>query len=365
MIYFLVNNNYHLDFDFKLIESLNSADLALIQVPFSLDIKKGVNRFSKVYHFSNTVSLSVVKPLNFSKVRKSIKNQLILSKTDILFVHTDIVLLNQYIIQRFLDVEAKVYLVEDGTATMCTYNIKSEKASLKEQFKAFILRNLYGLNYLNVAKFGVETLFGMDDKVFKGLLVNYGKETLRNIPVYNLRREMEVFEIKYPNGGIFFNQGLYIWFCTELEYVAFLKAILKISYNFHPFYFKFHPSDTNSIILEITKLIKENFQNVIIISDDENAESIINKYPVKYAITFNSTSALNLITKGIKPIFLNNFFNSQFPDKSLDEFNKFVYSVGLKLPNSLQEVNANFEPMSDSFYNDKISCTFTQILSHD
>jgi hypothetical protein len=58
------------------------------------------------------------KPENIKNIFQRVDNTLFINNSDILLVHTDMDILNQYIIQKFYQCGARVYLLEDGIATI-------------------------------------------------------------------------------------------------------------------------------------------------------------------------------------------------------------------------------------------------------
>ena len=342
MIYFLINNNYHLDFDLKLAKQLDRNELGLIQVPYSLNVINESQVFSKIHCFPNKINLSLQDPFRILSIQKEVNHVLNPECTDILLVHTDMDLLNQYIIQLFHRVSAKIYLLEDGTATMCTYNIIPDKASLKNRFKMFVLRHLYKYKYTKIGLYGVETIPRMDDSLFSGVIVNFGNSILRDIPLYKVNNEDESIEILHEKGAVFFNSALYLFYSSEDDYIEFLIEIFKISHRFTPFYFKFHPSETDSFKRSIIKIIEERFRNIIVIQDNDPAENIVTKYPTRYAISINSTATMNIINKGMIPIFLNSFYNNTFTDPSFIAFSQFLKSINCYEPVYLSEIKPGF-----------------------
>lgn len=346
MIYFLVNNDYHMYMDMKLANQLSNHKLGLIQIPYSLNVIESSDLFSKIYHYPERLVASVKGILfntaKFKSILKKVDNELNPGKNDILFVHTEMDLLNQHIIQKFYKVGAKIFLLEDGTGTMCYYNMKTGKVGFKDKFRSFSLKYLYDFKYLEIKKYGVETLPAMKDFVFNGIVVNYGETVLREIPLYKLKSNEEAINVSYENGAIFFSQAQYLWFTTEEEYIQYVESLLNISKNFSPFYFKFHPSDIEDVKEQIKQLIDKKYTNVIILNENDIAENIIIKYPVKYAITFNSTAALNLINRGIIPVFLNNMFNKLYPDDSFTVFGQFLKSIECYSPIELAEIKPGF-----------------------
>lgn len=346
MIYFLVNNNYHLDLDKKLANQLSDQELGLIQVPYSLNVITESEIFSSVIYFPHKIIPSIINffihPFRIIDIQNMVKEKLKPNSNDILLVHTDMDLLNQYIIEIFYNAKAKIFLLEDGTATMTMYNIRPQKPNIKERIKAIILQYAYKFKYTQIANYGSYTIPVMKDFVFNGVIVNFGESILRDIPLFKIAQKKENLNIIHKSGSIFFNQPLYFFYLTEDEYLKFVSDLLQMSKNFTPFYFKFHPSDSEGFKRKMTKLIRENYTDITIIPENEIAENIVNKYPVRYAITINSTSALNLINKGLVPIFLNNLFNNAYSNENSEAFKRFLKSIDCNSPQALSEVKPGF-----------------------
>lgn len=366
MIYFLVNNDYHLYLDMKLTKQLSQHKLGLIQIPYSLNVIDHSDSFSKIYHYPERLIGSLKGLLIDSKkiksILKKVDDELSPDNNDVLLVHTEMDLLNQYIIQKFQKVGAKIFLLEDGTATMCYFNMPLGKIAIKDKIRASLLKYFFNFKFIEIKKYGVETLPVMKDHIFNGVIVKYGDKIKRKIPLYKLKSTAESIDVLYKQGAIFFNQPQYLWFITEKEYVKYIDDLLIISCNFSPFYFKFHPSDTKEIILQIKKVIKEKYSNIIIISENDIAENIIIKYPVQYSITFNSTATFNLMEKGIIPIFLNNMFNKLFPDDSFYTFGHFLKSINCQSPEKIEDIKIGFRAFKNSI-NDSDEFSIIDIIN--
>jgi hypothetical protein len=351
MIYFLINNNFHFDLDVKLARQLPGHELGLIQVPYSLDIIKESEVFSNITFFSQKIIGSLwgflIHPVRNFSIQKEVRKKLKPFSDDILLVHTDMDLLNQYIIQLFYKANAKVFLVEDGTSTMSIYNLIAKKAPVRDRIRSLILRKIYRFEYTKYEIYGQQLLPVMKDHIFKGVIVNFGDSILRKIPLFKMTPVKEPFNISYEEGAIFFNQALYMWYLKEDEYISYIESLLVLSKEFNPFFFKFHPSDIEYIRKALTKIINEKFNNITIIPENDFAEKIICKYPVRYAITFTSSSALNLINKGIVPIFLTEILYKTFPDSTFEAFSQFLRSINCMTPLSLSDVRPGFRAFPD------------------
>ncbi len=347
MIYFLINNNYHLDLDLKLADQLYDRDLGLIQVPYSLDVIEKNELFNKIICIDKKVDISIKKSiqnsLRFIKIKRFINKEISIKKNDILLIHTEIGLINLYFIQLFYRNGARIFLLEDGTATICDNNLPVNKSGYKEKIRTFILKYIYNIKHTQILNLGNQKLPRVNDYVFSGVIINYGNQINRNIPLYKLRIEKIEPNIEYDKGIMFFSQSLYMWFLSEEEYIEYIdKVLLNIHARFSPFYFKYHPSEKESVKNKLNSIIKNRYPNIKIIEENIIAEKIIENYPIKFVITINSTAALNLIKFGITPIFLNNLFLNEFPFGEGEEFAKLLITINCMSPVNLDDINPTF-----------------------
>ena len=365
MIYFLINNNYHLELDLRLAKQLDNYNLGLIQVPYSLDVLVKHPLFDKVLSIENKNFSSFTRfflhPLERIQIKKRINAILKIDQNDILLVHTEIPSINQYLIQKFYDRGAKVFLLEDGTATICDNNLPVLKAGFKNKIRTLFLNYVCGLKYTSILNLGGQSLPRMQDSIFNGVIVNYGNEFKREIKLYHLNKEKENFDISFDKGAIFFSQPLYFWSLSEEDYINYIDKILSISDSFSPFYFKFHPSEKEYVKTSIEKIINLKYSKIIIIKEHIIAEKIIDKHPVKYALSFSSTSLLNLIRKGVTPVFLNNLFYQYYPSPDGLSFSDFLTSFNCYSPKTLSEIRPGFKALNKEFVNKK-SYSISEIL---
>lgn len=368
VIYFLINNNYHINLDMKLAKELVNYELGLIQVPYSLDVIKESDIFSNIYTYEERLIASfkniLFRPHKLKSIIRRVDKTLNPNETDILFVHTDMDVLNQYIIQKFYQSGARVFIVEDGIATITSFNMEKKSVEFKDNLRSFFLKYFYGFKYLKIVKYGVFTQPEMEDFVFNGVLVNYGDSIKRKIPLYKLISDQKQIKVLDENGTIFFNQPLYLFYLPENEFITYIEGLLIISSNFSPFYFKFHPSDSESFKFTMIKLINEKFKNIIIITEDCIAEEIVFKYPVRYVITISSTSAFNLMNSGIIPIFINDMLNKLYPNDNFTAFGQFLKSINCYSPKEINEIKPGFCAFSN-VKKDKKRYSIIDIINND
>jgi len=348
MLYFCVNNNYDVMLDKKLIENIDE-ETCLIQVPFYLDTND-IDGFSTVIKFNNSDMLSFSRFLFHFKKILSVKEEIIeklkITSNDILFIHTDTVLINNIIIEHFYSNKCKIYLLEDGVATMTDYNISSLKLNFIDRLRIFLFSKMYNTPNLGMVNIGVEKQLRINDNLFNGLIVTFGDKTLRKIPVYKVKLNYEKVNIEYHKGAIFLNQNFYPYYFNEEEFIDFLKEILIISARYQPFYFKFHQNDSVTMRNKIIFMIKKEYPDVSIIEENIPAEKIIKTYPVKYSITFFSTASINHLRYGLIPIFLVDLILQKKYFTELNIFKMFLDNINCKYPKMIEEINSNYNSLS-------------------
>jgi hypothetical protein len=242
--------------------------------------------------------------------------------------------------------------------------MEEKPAEFKDNLRCFFLKYLYRFKYLKIIKYGVMTQPLMEDFVFNGVLVNYGDSIKRKIPLYKLISVQEQIKVIDEKGAIFFNQPLYLFYMPENKLIDYIESFLITSYNFSPFYFKFHPSDTESFKASMVKLIKNKFENIIIILEDNIAEEIVFKYPVRYVITISSTSAFNLMNSGIIPIFINDMLNKLYPNDNFTAFGQFLNSINCHSPIEINEIKPGFCAFSNVKKDEK-RYSIMEIINND
>jgi hypothetical protein len=218
-------------------------------------------------------------------------------------------------------------------------------APFVERLKFFILRHFFGFKYSWVFTYGDQVLPVMNDQIFQGLIVNFGDSVLRKIPVIKLRHSESRLNLPEDCATIY-SQPLYLWYMSEDQYLQLIKEMLEISKNFRISYFKFHPSDIERVKSKIKKLL-EKTENTFLIEENEIAENLIVRYPARYAITFNSTAALNLIAKGVIPVFANTLLTKKYPSPSFIQFDQFLKCIKCNTPAELSQIKPGFCAFED------------------
>lgn len=344
MLYLLVNNNYHLyDFDTWKNE-FKDQEIFLIQVPHHL------NTIYYDHEFYNCVSFKpfftgIISLLSYSKIKKlhaEIDKVIFPTSEDILLVYTEYEVLNQYIIQKFKGVNAKIWLLEDGLATMALFNGIFKRIKWKHHIMKWIFRYIYGYKYLEILYDGKNIFPIMTGKIFEGVCVSLGISIKRKLKLYQYRRQYELIEGLNGRCAIFLNEDIYKFYCKFDEYLKFLLMTLNaISHNFDIVYFKFHPRESNNYRSLISGEINR-FSNIIIIEENQIIERVINNYRPKYAISFLSGSIINLLFRGLQPIYVYHLFPILERNQVLRGLTLYLESINYRYVSSLNEIDSSY-----------------------
>jgi len=326
MIYFLVNNNYHLIDALSQVENLNSDEVSLITVNHTLDITKEHEKiFTEIFTFNKAIEKSV----DYINIRKSIKNKKAIKNGlnsinhhDVIFFYAELELQNHYIVELFKTRGAQVFLIEEGLATYITFfsEEKIKKYKTKALIKEILIR--YVLLYKNsrVRKNVDFDIVTIRDQLIDGALF-FGdvKNNQREIKTYTIEKNCLILDKTEEAAVIFLNQDIYAIYVSFDEYLYVLNDILcNLANNFKKVYFKFHPRENE----EIRSKIKENIKSIDSISfikSNHPIENDIEKLSIKNACSFMSNSLLNLSHQGINPIFVIHKYENLSKDKTLND----------------------------------------------
>lgn len=344
MIYILINNQYHV-YDYnQWIDEFKSQKISLIQIPHSLNTVTKDNKFEKIYTYSRFLRniFSLFHFSRISKIHKKITNEILPNENDVLLVYTEYEILNQYIINLFYKANAKIWLLEDGLATMTLCNSHFSGSNYKSKIYQFVLRYLYKYKYLKIYDLPDPTPL-MDDMVFSGVCVKLGKSIKRQIPLFHILNKniLELTELK-SDKAIFINNDMYNFFCTFEDYIEIIeKTLIALSPNFSEFYFKFHPRESQYFIDLIKQKIK-NIPNIKFLETEGIIEDQVDFIKPKYAFSFVSAALINLFHKGITPVFLYETDHRISNDKFVKEIKYFLQSVNYKPINKIEDFTIHY-----------------------
>jgi hypothetical protein len=296
------------------------------------------------------------------KIFRKIDKELCVSKNDILFAYTEYDLTNQYIIEKFNKSEAKVYLLEDGAATAYLFMSVKHKISIKNYIRTVVLKLLYG-RYNTRLLFDGNSIFPMlKDRCINGACFYLIPTKInRNIKVYQIKNCIKKMDFSNPNVAIFLNQDIYHFYEDFDNYLETLNNITRqLSITFDKYYFKFHPREPVDKIDQIREIITKN--KGIIIDSKDTIEGIVSEYKPKYAVSFFSSSLINLAFMGIEPMFLHRFITDYKNKQVLKHFDSYLNSLNYNFISSVEQINPNYE---SGFINKQQNCISIRQIIHN
>jgi len=335
LIYFLVNNNYHLLNIFEHCNSLKDYKKSLIQIPHTLDSMNSHEFFVDIFTYE-TPFKSTKDFFNLYKIKqveKQIKDNLDIKTSDILFVSTEYEVLNQYIISLFKISNAKVYILDEGLATYISYGVKSERSlSLKEKIKLFYTKYILQYSFVEYLYYNNLVYPLIHEKYIDGVLLYLDVNIVRNINKYIISRNTKKIN-QNSNNAIFLNQDMYNHYYSKEDHKIILEDILlRMSNCFQKSYFKFHPRETEEDREWQLKVISK-FKKVHIIYENLPIESILEKYDSKYIFSFLSAALLNVNAMGAIPIYIYHLYENISRNSIFQTINNILVNADYKFIN--------------------------------
>jgi hypothetical protein len=353
MIYFLINNNFCLYNAEILSKELKGYDLGLIQIPYSLKPVINDIRFKKILTIERLTSINgyfVKWPYkllinlyrNYKKIR-AVKNILKPDKVDILLANSEEELMNQVVIKIFREKKAKVFLYEGGMGNYISFNMNSEVLSTKEIFLMYSIRFILGIKGYLLLKNKGHFVPRMSDKYFAGVLFFLPHKIKRNIQVFHIKKLVENNKLSLnENNTIFLTQPMYRSYFSIEEYIHNIDFVLsKLTKSFSKVYIKPHPEEIIDGIIPEFERIALKYSNVYIINSSEIIERIINDYDVKFAVSYFSTSLLNLLYYRVEPVFIFHLL-PEINDNVSKEIFLYLKSISYLFPRNFEDINSRY-----------------------
>ncbi|MDH4944068.1 polysialyltransferase family glycosyltransferase [Sulfurimonas sp. C5] len=341
MIYFLVNNNYHLLDVYEHCKNLRKFEKSLIQIPHTLECISKDENFNNIFIFKTPFSKmkNYFNIINVKKIERKVKSKLTINANDILFVYTEYEILNQYIITLFKKNGAKVYVIEDGGfPTYLTYSIEdTEPLSLKEKIKLFYFNYFLGYRFVNFLKYNNLIFPQINENYLDGVLLYLDINIVRNIKKFLLSKNKKQLDLD-KSKALFLNEKIYEYYCSKSEYSDILKiCIEKMIDKFEIVYFKFHPKETEENKLWQLKILNQ-YSNVEIIQDNSPVENLLVIYKTKYVFSFLSAALLNLNAQGAVPVYIYHWFDNILENNVFQNIDNILHNIGYKFINKNCEI---------------------------
>lgn len=348
MIYFLVNNTYHL-YDARLhlgIFQFNNLPVTLLEVPHSL-VEPDHDGFSDVFLFNPFSYVNIVKSwFNAFSLIRILDKKIVPSKDDILFFYTEYEPFNQLIAARFKNAGARVYLIEDGGfATYVPFYVNlSEPLTIKERVKETVARFCPGLSVLRFHKINGLIFPWMNDRLLDGVCLYRTVKIARKIDFVLIKRPISVELICTQNSVIFLNECIYDHYQTFENYLVGLESIVKgLCEGFSVVYFKFHPRETNESRQKIKSEVLERYLKLIVIEENVAVEGIIEKYRPAVVASYFSAALLNLQEKGLEPMYLYHLIEDLRDQPIYKIVTSILTEWGYRFPSNFSTINSTYK----------------------
>jgi len=303
MIYYIINNDFHVENIKNHIQIKDVKACTIIRIPYSL--KNSCKSISDKIITIQTPFRNRWKfwnPFQFYKTKRIINN-ISFTKHDKIIFLTEFDPINQYIVYRAKKEGAEINLLEEGISFYYLYIFKNKDAyDFRSVFKLYYLRYIIGFRFLRYVSVGKLIWLQMPDRYIDTMLLYFNVCVQRDVNIEVIPNNYKKIDGLNERSAVFLSQPLYESYLTLSEYINILIDNIKvISLDYNCFYFKFHPRDSNEFkALITTKLSNSN----IIFSDNITLEDFFLEHKPSTAFSFFSDALFKLRQKGVKVRFL-------------------------------------------------------------
>ena len=253
MIYYVINNDFHIENVQNHIQVTGIKDCTIIRIPYSLkndckNLSKNIITIETPFRERN----KFWNPFNFYKAKRDI-NKISFTKNDKVVFLTEYDPLNQYIVFLAKNQGATIHLLEEGISfyAICLHDNKLTK-SIKYLLKLFYLRYFIGFHFFKYVEVGSKVFSQMNDEFIDKILLYFESESSRNIEVEIISNKTPLYDNLDPNRVVFLSQPLYDSYISLDCYLhAVTTELMVLEKKYLKVYFKFHPRDNS--------LFKENY----------------------------------------------------------------------------------------------------------
>lgn len=341
MIYFLVNNNFHLIDAEQNLKNLKNYPTALISIPYKLTVSP-THAFDLKMEFPKLIGgitdyFYLVRTfLLHKKVKKELGN---IQSNDVLIFYTEYEYLTHFIVNLFKEKGAKVILIEEGLLTYETFtSISDSKLNIKEKILRWYLKYVLGYFRTKIVKISNRVVTQLEDNQIDILLLYKKIDIKRNILIGQLATEKKEFINVSDNSALFLNEPMYLVYTTLEEYLDIIDHVLaNLVANFEFVYFKFHPREKERDREIIQKNIKKH-PSVKVIEDDNPVELIINQVGAKYVVSFAAQTLLYLSNSNNIPIYTFHLYPKLMKNQVLQHDKQILEDIGYTFMRDWQEI---------------------------
>ncbi len=312
MIYFIVNNDFHIEHIQYYIKYMEQVKFTIIRIPYSLKndcTQLSMNIFTFETPFRKSMGI-IKKFITVHLLKIKIKQSFSFTKGDKVILLTEYDPLNQYIVYLAKKSNATTFLLQEGISTYYTnIKINNKKLNNIDKLKLFILRYIYGFKYLNWIKLSNNIFPQMDDRYIDNIFLYFNIKLDRKIKTTILTQPYLKLPTLDASIALFLNQPLYESYLTDSVYIRIINIEISILLkNYKKVIFKFHPRDHATI----KKKLKTTFMDthLIFMEDSIDLEETIHIHNPLNVYSFFSDALMRLELQGCKVHYLFHKYDS-------------------------------------------------------
>ncbi|MDN3401230.1 polysialyltransferase family glycosyltransferase [Pseudoalteromonas sp. APC 3213] len=307
MKYFLINNNFHLRDVLERVEQFQLVDVTLICVPHTLEVEEVEKYKLKHYIFNSplTEKLGWLKITKFLKSILNVKRSLCLNSMDELYIYTEYELLNHFIVNQFVNVKAKVNLIEENG--LATYALNKVACNNNLNYlmvrhpKFFLAQLFYSGIFTKCYVSGQEVFPILPDNTYSQVIyysdVSCQRKFKPIVERWKFKRQNNLMPVD-PNGlaVLFLSQDVYNFYMTVEEYLSYLTSVDNdILSNYEKVFFKFHPREVGT---DIEANVRRLFPSFTYVESNSPVEMLVDSINPELVVSFFSSALINLHRSG-------------------------------------------------------------------
>lgn len=302
MIYYVINNDFHIENVQNHIQVTGIKDCTIIRIPYSL--KNDCKNLSKNIITIETPFRERKKFWNpkYFYAAKARIDKIPFKEEDLIIFLTEYDPLNQYIVYKSKEKGATIYLLEEGISFYAIYLHDNKLTkNIKYLIKLFYLRYIIGFHFFRYVDVGGKVFSQMQDQYIDSLLLYFDIPSSRRITIKILADSIKKYSDLDRDSVVFLSQPLYdSYFSIDCYLDAVTSELRCLEKKYLKVYFKFHPRDTLLFKESIQKIFSEN----IIFIDNQTLEDFFLEHKPSTAFSFFSDALFKLKQKGVKVRFL-------------------------------------------------------------
>lgn len=349
MVYFLVNNTYHLVDLEKHLPSLGVFPIGVIQVPHTLDasVVTRLGLESTLLPALSTGRLSDLAPWRILSVRRAVRSKMHVAPNDSLVMYSEYDITNHILAEHFFRQGAKIYLLEEGLATYLESGFHhTDFTSRRRRILYWFVRLFAGLRHSRLSHSDTFSAMFLKDEVFKSALLYLDFPLLRKIDRVLVKKDYEKVGDLDKQSVIFLNEDNYVLYESRASYLAGLNNLMRyLSSAFKVVYFKFHPREYQQnpeTVVQIRKVLAD-YTNISIIESKYPIEGLISQYRAGYVVSYMSIGLINLAYYGLEPIFVHTLFPKLKEHRDFRRITAVLERLNYNFIQKFEQLSPNYE----------------------